>query len=274
MNEQTLRRELQLIEGEGPSEDFIRELRATLDDERNQGTDRRFNRDPSTVVDIGRGEGFVERRFVLVRMAAAVALLIGAGALAVALTNQPSEVEVAGSVESIGDAWLRSIVDGDRATFVALHAEDFEADDTLMAFSQDVDLLTPPRITELYFDGFDAFQQAIAVDQDTVNADGCVVITDDRARCRYSATLIGTQDYSFSAAVDLTVADGRISKVAFTEISTTPTDLQASLDGFLEREANDDDRACLLLGFNTIGCGVHESDFMHRYIAFHEAQQS
>ncbi len=274
MSDETLRRQLQNLEGEAPSDDFVEALRLRIQEQATQETTP--GPAGSTVIDFGKQGGSTPGRFGRVWLLAAAAALVGAMLLTQLLPDDGAPLETAATTEAreIGDAWLASIINNDRTSFVALHADDLRTNDTLMAYSQDVDLLTPARVAELYLDGFEAFQRSLAVDGDVVRAEGCDDIDSGQVRCIYTASLIGTDDYTYTVAADLTVESRLITAIDFTEISTEPSDLRSQSEAFFDEEATDEDRACLLLGFNTRGCGEHDSDFMRRYIAYYEARRS
>ncbi|MEM9652912.1 MAG: hypothetical protein AAGA65_12500 [Actinomycetota bacterium] len=259
MNDDALGRELERIGGEGPSEEFVGSLRRRLAEREPVDSDPTAN-------------GSRRPTIWLLAAAAAVALLV---AVAFRPGEDPAlEVAATSEAQTVGDAWLAAIEEADRASFVALHASGFEADDTLMGYAKEIDVLTPARITDLYFDGFDAFQASLAVDGDTVRGEGCRTGEQGRATCVFTTTLIGTAAYSYRISVDLTVADGRITRLAFEDVTTEPADLRSLIEPFLETEATEEDRACLVLGFNTVGCGRHDSDFLTRYIEYYEADRA
>lgn len=274
MSDETLRRQLQNLEGETPSDDFVEALRLRIEEQAAQETTS--TPDGGTVIDFGKQGGSTPGRFGRVWLLAAAAALVGAMLLSQLLPDDGAPLETAATTEAreIGNAWLASIIDNDRASFVALHTDDLQTNDTLMAYSRDVDLLTSARIAELYFDGFDAFQRSLAVDGDAVRSEGCEDIDSGQVRCIYTASLIGTDSYSYTVAADLTIENRMIATIDFTEISTKPSDLRSNSQAFFDDAATDEDRACMLLGFNTLGCGEHDSDFMRRYIAYYEARQS
>ncbi len=295
MNEQTLIDQLRTIEGEDPSPAFIDALRLRIDDSLHvdrpapsghevapldhgpvtTAGDEPSNNNAVTLIEIGRNNQAGEKSFGTTWPLVAAAALIIAVSVALLLPNDdaPSDIAAASEARSVGDAWVMSIIGNDKDAFVELHDPEFETNDTLMAYSRDADLLTSARVSELYFDGFDAFQASLAADGDFVRSDGCLQVDDDRVRCGYTASMIGTTRYTYSVTADLTVADGRITDLEFAEITTKPADLRDEAQRFFDEAATDEDRSCLLLGFNTPGCGEHDSDFMRRYVEYYEARQ-
>lgn len=282
MNDDDLRQQLGRIEGEAPSNDFVEGLRGRLTS--NGSLLDSHSPDPSSrsaefadIADVVPmiGTDRRPRRWPAWSLAAAV-IVFGGVLLARNLPDDGAPLGTAATTNAgeIGEAWLDAIVENDRPGFVALHAEGLETDDTLMGYSSDVDVLTPARVADLYLDGFDAFQVSLATDGDTVRADGCENVDSERTRCRYSATMLGNDDYSYRVEAELTVEDRQITSISFTEIATEPADLRSEVQRFLDTEADEEDRACLLLGFNTVGCGQHESDFLNRYVAFYEQQST
>jgi hypothetical protein len=274
MNDETLRRQLLRIQGDEPSQEFLDGLRDRLDDGTQVEDGSLDDAGRVTVIDVeDRPQGGRRTRLLWPMVAAAVVIAGFLVALQVVI-GEESDLETATSTVAhrVGDSWLQSIVEGDRATFRSLHADDVEVDDTLMGFSEDTGLLTAARIRELYYDGFDALQAAIAIDDDEIRVEGCIDIAENEVRCRFTATMIGTDDYHYSVEALLVVEDRSIISIDFST-TTNPSDFRSSIQNFLEEEATDEDRACLALGFNTTGCGEHESDFVTRYAAFYEAAQ-
>ncbi len=281
MTDDALSEGLQRIEGEGPSPDFVDGLRQRLTAEAlgrpTDGVDPSPG-GPSTpsapsVTVLGTDRTAVApapRSRLAVPLTAAAALLVGAF-LATLVRSDDSTVQpttTATEARQVGEAWLQAIVVGDRAGFVELHADDLTTNDTLMGFSRDAGILTDERIGELYFAGFDAFQASAA--SATVRSDGCRDLRRVEVRCAYTAPIGDSAVYTYTNTVDLVVEDGRIVSLSFMT-TTDPADLRSDVDAFFAEEATDDDRACIALGFNTVGCGRLEADFARRYIEFHEA---
>ena len=160
MNEETLRSQLDTIRGEEPAPEVVERMRRQVHDAAKPRTGPSPAGDPVTLVDVERRSDGERRRPPTWPLVAAAVVLVGALLAVQAVTGDRSQTNVASTTEiqQVGDAWLRSIIDGDRAAFEALHAADVEVDDTLMGFSEDVDILTSARIAELYYDGFDALQ--------------------------------------------------------------------------------------------------------------------
>ena len=191
--------------------------------------------------------------------------------LAVGRLGGQSDVATSTSTEAsrVGEAWLTAIAAGDRDAFATLHADDLVVDDTVIGFSEDVGILTPDRLSELYLDGFDSLQAAVEIDDDVLRLDGCRDTGPDRVRCAFTATMIGPaspgvigpDDYTYTVTADLVVEDRLIRSIDFST-ATNPADFRSVIDGFVDREANDEDLACMAIGFNTAGCGRHESDFI------------
>lgn len=277
----TLRTQLRRIDGDGPSVEFTETLRRNLQDAAAGSVPKQatlIDLRPPAPLDAADGPTPASHtpgrpgRWLL---SAAAVLVVGA-LLALAATERPrGEVGVASTtpISQLGEAWLASIVEGDLETFASLHGPDLTVDDTLMGFSEDVDILTPARIGELYYGGFEALQAAIAIDGDTITSNGCDPISQRRIRCAFTATMIGTADYTYTVIADLTVDAQLIVSIDFST-KTEPADFRDQVQGFLDTEATADDRACLALGFNTAGCGEHESDFIGRYAAYYEANRS
>ncbi len=260
MNDISLRRQLDRIDGDGPSPKFVGRLRDTL---AGDAAER------PAAVSIERSAPRRRPLEPLALAAAAIVLVVGM-IVAIQAVRDDSAVAPASPAAAarIGDAWLRAIVDGNRDAFLALHGPDLEVDDTLMGFSEDVGILTDDRVGELYASGFDALQAAVAIDDDEITPLGCGP-SGVAVRCIFSVTMIGTPQYRYTVVADLTVVGSLIRRIDFST-TTTPVNLRSMIDEFLATEATDDDRACLALGFNTVGCGEHESDFLRRYIAFYE----
>lgn len=275
MNDDTLRRQLQQIQGEEPAPEFVDRLRSSLSGESSAGGGSAGNGGPVTMIGLQSPAPETPRRFRPMWPLLAAAVVLGAVLLTVAFPTDDVPVDTATTTEAVqtGEAWLESIVNNDREAFEMLHAAELESNDTLMAYSKDLGLLTPSTVSELYLDGFDAFQVSLTADGDVLRPDGCEGADPGVARCRYTASLIGTEDYAYTAVAELTVVDGRIVAVDFAEVSTKPADLRSEIQDFMDEEATDEDRACLVLGFNTVGCGRHDSDFMARYIAYYESRQ-
>ncbi len=281
MNDETLRRQLRRIQGEEPTPEVVDRLRQRVSDASRVGAGSGASGEPATgnshvtVVDLDHRRSAARSRPSVWPMVAAAALLVGGLVALRGATINDSENGVASTTEikQVGEAWLRSIIDGDRAAFEALHAADVEVDDTLMGFSEDTDILTSARITEQYNDGFDALQAALAADDDVIRSDGCQGTDNDQViRCAFTATMIGTADYTYTISAELVVEDRLITSIDFST-DTEPADLRDLIQDFMDTEATDEDRACLTLGFNTVGCGRHESDFLTRYVAFYEEAQ-
>ncbi len=280
MNEETLRRGLQRIQGEEPAPEVIDRLRqrvsaasqpiGSTSPDAGPVTDS----EQVTVLDLEHRPPSGRRRLSPWPVAAAAALLIGGLLSLRMMAGDDSETSVASTTEirQIGNAWLQSIIDWDRAAFEALHADDVAVDDTLMGFSEDTDILTSARIAEIYDDGFDALQAALAADDDVIRSDGCQETDDGTILCAFTATMIGTPEYTFTVSAELSVEDRLITSIDFST-DTDPADLRSVIQDFMETDATDEDRACLALGFNTVGCGQHESDFLTRYLAFYEGAQ-
>ncbi|MDW3176637.1 MAG: hypothetical protein R8J94_04530 [Acidimicrobiia bacterium] len=285
MNEQALREQLRRIDGEGPSSTFDRALRAQLRgvesaDVANQDSDNHDADLYDTVVSPHEGAmvEFIDRRSAPPRssrwpfLGAAAALILVLAIVVQSVSDEGGDLTAANSeAVGVGDAWLQTIIDSDRDGFLALHAEDVVVNDTLMGFSKDTQLLTDARIGELYADGFDALQAALAIDDDVVTADGCSFVEAASVECAFTATMIGTGAYSYTVTALMVVEDGLIRSIDFTTI-TDPADFRVFIEDFLENEATNEDRACLTLGFNTVGCGEHESDFIMRYAGYYEAK--
>ncbi len=279
MNDEALRRQLRRVQGDEPSPEFVDGLRGRLLGEDSMSwTAPRTAEEDVTVIeldhDIERDSGQGRRPRVLWAVAAAAALLVGIPLLARAVTGGEPNLETAttSQAQRTGEAWLSSIVDDDRDAFTALHANGFEADDTLMGFAEDTGVLTPTRVAELYFDGFDALQAAIETDGDLIRSNGCQDTEDRTVRCSFTATMIGPESYSYTLTAELIVEDRLITSIDFST-TTDPADFRSLIQEFLEEEATEEDRSCLLLGFNTVGCGEYESDFVGRYAAYYEAAQ-
>jgi hypothetical protein len=281
MNDDSLRQRLHRIQGGEPSPEFVEQLRRRLSEGEEPtspvGPQNSSVDGDGTVIeiDLNHPPG-AQRRPRGLWAAAAAVLVIGIPLMisAIAGTGTDREVGTAATTEvhRVGEAWIRSVIDDDRAAFVALHAPGFESDDTLMGFSEDVGLLTPNRVSEIYFGGFDAFQAARRIDGDAVRSNGCEDVDGDTVQCGFTSTMIGTDDYTYTVLVELVVEDELITSVDFS-VTTEPADFRLFVEDFFDDEATDDDRACLALGFNTVGCGEHESDFVTRYAAYYEAKR-
>ncbi len=287
MNDEGLREQLQTIRGEDPSDRFVNQLRSRIDGdpatptvepaERSEATgeERPVAEDRQvTVVDLRDStEGGNAWLRPSLLTAAAVALL---AVVLVPLLRQddgpPLGTAGVSQSQQVGDAWLRSIIEDDRAAFVALHADGVSVNDTVMGYSSENGVLTPERVSELYFDGFDALQASLIIDGDFLRSGGCDDVGDDQVRCSFTASLLGTEDYTYTMTADMTVEDRLITTIRF-GTETEPEDLRSVVEPFFAELANDEDVACMALGFNTEGCGRHDSDFMSRYVAFYEQQQ-
>ncbi|MGI9594560.1 MAG: hypothetical protein ACR2QK_00285 [Acidimicrobiales bacterium] len=281
MNDETLRQHLHHIQGEEPSQQFVDSLRRQVADQAGPSTGSPTGSslppdpaDDQTVIDFPAGAGPVGRPFRRSFLLVAAAILIGVVALIRVIPDDRPALETATTTEAhrVGEAWLQAIVTNDKQAFVALHAAEVDVDDTLMGYSRDAGILTPERVEELYRAGFDAFQTSLAVDDDFVRSDGCEDLDRQQVRCSFTASMIGTDEYTYTIVADLTVENRRITSIMF-ETTTDPPELRAAVDSFFAEEANDQDRACMVLGFNTVGCGEHDSDFMRRYVEHYEAQQ-
>lgn len=275
MIDRTLERGLQRVQGEEPTAEFVDELRNHLAEIETTGAAARPGHEPVTVLGLRSRPTSDGRSRILVSAAAAILFAIGFGVTIRMVSRTDAEIGVSTATEAVqvGETWLQTIVDGDRESFLALHAVDLEVDDTLMGFSEDTGILTSARVSELYDDGFDALQAAVEIDGDVIQAEGCEATDDGQTRCSFTATMIGTNTYSYTVTAVLDVEDRLISAIEFST-TTEPADFRSLVEGFLESEATDEDRACMALGFNTIGCGVHESDFVTRYAAYYEAAAS
>lgn len=273
MNDDTLRRQLQRIQGDDPSPEFVDRVRLRLGEGPRPRAGLVLDGKDTTVVGLDRSPVIGRRSRLLWPLAAAAVLVVGALVALQVIVSDDAETDIAATSEIrlIGDAWLRSIINGDREAFVALHASDVEVDDTLMGFSEDSELLTSARIFELYYDGFDALQAALDIDNDVIRSDGCEETGPRAIRCAFTATMIGTNDYNYTVVADIVAEDRLITSIDFTT-ATDPADFRLVIQDFLDEEATDEDRACLVLGFNTLGCGQHESDFLTRYATYYEAQ--
>lgn len=274
--DENLRRRLRRLGGDDPAPDYVDRLREQLTRTgvaESGSTPPRPGEPPTPLLpDTAGPDGPPRVRRPVIVLAAAVLLVGAVLALRAVPGDTPAQQTAAASPElEIGEAWLRSIVEGDRDGFVALHVAEPEVNDTLLGFSRDAEILTEGRIGELYFAGFDAFQASLAVDGDFVRSSPCVEVDTGVVRCGYRASLIGSAQYSYVVTAELTVEDGLITRVVF-ETTTDPADLRDSVEAFFAEAATDEDRACMALGFNTVGCGEHESDFMHRYVDFHQAR--
>lgn len=294
MSDDALRHRLQQIQGDEPDERFVDALRDRLLDEPEPAAGPILvpgpePDQPATVIELGgRRQQPVDpteptgprwSRAAWPLTAAAVLLFgglvlagVGGGG------NDAAPLETASERQEVGESWVRSIVDGDRDAFVAVHHPDVTANDTLMAYSRDGGVLTPDRVAEFYFAGFDAFVISVEIDGDIVRSEGCTDTdrddTDDTVRCGYTTSLIGSARHTYTVFAELTVEDGLITAVEFDEPTTDPPDLRDDVERFFADEATDDDRACMALGFNTPGCGEQDSDFLRRYIDYHEARKA
>ncbi len=277
MNDEALGRRLGQIPGEDPSPEYVDQLRRRLRQptaETGPATAASPTAPPApTLIPLERRPTDRRRHWPVWPLAAAAALLVALVVVAQVRNNQTSDLATSPTTDArqVGERWLQSIVGNDREAFVDLHADDFVADDTLMGFSEDVALLTPTRITELYVDGFDALQAALAVDEDRIWSEGCQDLSDGQVSCAFTATMIGTDDLTYTVTAVLVVEQRLITSIDFST-TTDPADFRSAVEDFVSQEATADDLACLALGFNTVGCGQHESDFITRYRAFFEAQ--
>ncbi len=92
-------------------------------------------------------------------------------------------------------------------------------------------------------------------------------------RCSYTTAILGRQGYSYTTDALIAFEDGLITTITF-GTTTEPADLRSHVQDFFATEATDDDLACIILGFNTTGCGRHDADFMARYLRFYETQSA
>lgn len=182
---------------------------------------------------------------------------------------EPTSTSVVAETLAIGNEWIDSIITNDREAFVSLHAPDIVTNDTLMSWTA----LVPGGIdratlADLYFDGFDAFQASIRTDGDVIEVIECQVVGERNhmVRCGYRASLVGG-DETFIVSADLSIQDGLITNVFLTG-GNNPPDLMSRMVAFLRDFGTDQDVACREIGFNSLECGLHESDLLIRYLDF------
>ncbi len=168
----------------------------------------------------------------------------------------------------VGEAWLAAIVDGDRERFVALHEDGFDqANETLMMWGWHSN--RPGVHGDRYFDGYDAFRAALDVDDDEVIERGCRPAGNDRVFCIFRTTLIGGAETSGFGAVLGIDPGGLITEVRLDLGSTEPGDLFRFWPDFLTEEATERDVGCAEIGFNSVECGIQESNTLRRYIEYY-----
>lgn len=168
----------------------------------------------------------------------------------------------------VGEAWLASIVDGDRDRFVALHDDGFDqTNETLMMWGWHSN--RPGTFADRYFDGYDAFEAALAVDDDEIVERGCRPVGNDLVYCVLRTTLIGGRETSGFGAVLNVDQGGSITKVRLDLASTEPADLFRYWQDFLTEEATERDVGCAEIGFNSVECGIQESNVLRRYIDYY-----
>jgi len=173
----------------------------------------------------------------------------------------------------IGEAWLASIVDSERERFIALHEDGFQqANETLMMWGWHSN--RPGAFADRYFEGFDAFQASLDVDDDEILEQGCRPAGDNKVFCILRTTLIGERETSGIGAV-LTVDPAvGITNVRLDLGSTEPSDLFGYWQNFLAEEATERDIGCADIGFNSVECGIHESNVLRRYIDFYRSRST
>ena len=168
----------------------------------------------------------------------------------------------------VGEAWLDSIVDNDRATFLALHPPDFTAaNETLMMWGFRAG--RPLEFGDRYLAGFDAFQAAIDVDDDVVTRQPCRLVADRRVFCGFTATVVGGPETTTTQAVLTVDENGTIVEVRIDAGTSDPTDLFRYWRSFIDDNADERDLACLDIGFNSVVCGIQESNLLRRYVEFY-----
>ncbi|MDH5521810.1 MAG: hypothetical protein OEZ14_14905, partial [Acidimicrobiia bacterium] len=173
----------------------------------------------------------------------------------------------------VGEAWLASIVDGDRDRFVALHDEGFDqANETLMMWGWHSN--RPGTFADRYFDGYDAFRAALDVDDDEVVERGCRPAGNSMVFCVFRTTLIGGRETSGFGAVLIVDQSGTITSVRLDLASTEPADLFRYWPDFLTEEATERDVVCAEIGFNSVECGIQESNVLRRYIDYYRQRSN
>lgn len=302
--EDPVRNALTDLDTAGPSRSYTADLRRRLREEM-VGSDPSTNSEVEMITETNRnnrttgddGNRRPNQRLALVALVATVLVALAIGALWSRDTNNTSTdqspvdgptttagdptttTELATTVVDstasealvVGNAWVASIVDNDRAAFEALHAPTIDTNDTLMAWTLLVlGGMSQETVADLYFDGFDAFQASIETDEDFIDVDGCELIPnrDQLARCSYRASLVGGEE-TFTVRADLTVEDGLITNVSFAT-GNEPADLMSRLPRYFIEFGTEQDNACREIGFNSVECGQHESDLLTRYLDFLE----
>ena len=169
---------------------------------------------------------------------------------------------------AVGEAWIQSILDGDRDTFVALHAPNFTAHNTLMMASSGMPV---DQVESYYFDGFDARTAWLRIGGDPTESDGCEEKPNGRFDCGYTQQLLGRADKLAFIRADLAIVDGLVTDVRL-DVSHDPDGLMSLVPLFLGIEATETDRECADIGFNSVECADNYPDMLRRYLEYRDEQ--
>ncbi len=298
MNDEEFRQKLREVDERSPSVDFVLKLRQVLEQEVRTMSELRLKEGQVTMIDVDdeqtpktklgpRGRllaiGFAATLLVVAILAVQATRggdrvsieQTPATAAEISTTSIPAtSATIASSTSTIpqsdltavGDAWVQSIVDNDRAKFVAMHSPDLQVDNTVIGWAGITGTLDGETIESLYFDGFDALQASLRADDDTIRADGCIYFQESgNVQCEYTASILGGSETRTMRA-NMGIAEGLIERIAFTGVGSEPPRIMGFIRPFLNDSDVAKDHDCLAIAFNSVECGEHESDVFRRFL--------